>query len=107
MNPGCDGRPTPVWPARDQTRVVLVRRGVELGSWPLSGCGRVDLVAVHRLARWQLAARRVGCSILVRQPSRELVALLDLCGLVEVVGQAEGAEQPRVEEVVQGGDPVA
>jgi hypothetical protein len=56
---------------------------------------------VDFLARLRL---RTGAR-LVRAP-RELWELLDLCGLCEVVGQAEQREQPlRVEEERQLDDP--
>jgi hypothetical protein len=88
--------------------VVLVRDGVEVASWPLVGTGRPDLSVVEGLARLQLAARRLGCSIRLRSARGELPELLDLVGLgVEVGGQAEDREQVRVEEVVMPDDPVA
>ena len=60
-----------------------------------------DLRAVDFLARLRL---RTGAR-LVRAP-RELWELLDLCGLVEVLGQPEQREQPRgVEEECQLDDP--
>jgi hypothetical protein len=60
-----------------------------------------DLRTVDSLARLRL---RTGAR-LVRAP-RELWELLDLCGLVEVVGQAEQREQARrVEEERQLDDP--
>ena len=63
--------------------------------------GDVDLRVLDALARLQLAVRRSGAVLVVRG-----CALLELAGLVEVVGQAEAGEQPRgVEEVVDVGDP--
>ncbi len=99
--------------------MVLVRGGIEVASWPLTGAERPDLCAVETLARLQLAARRLGCSIRLRDTCAELSALLDLAGLADVVpaepragalevgGQAEDGEQPGVEEVVVPDDPVA
>jgi hypothetical protein len=98
--------------------VVLVRRGTELAGWPLSGWDDDGLAAVDRLARLQLAARRLGWSIELRGAGAELLELLDLAGLAEVVpegcglgvepgGEAEGREQVRVDEVVMPDDPVA
>jgi hypothetical protein len=69
-----------------------------------------DLGVVDALARLKLAARRLGCSLRVCNPSVELAELLDLVGLnldLEVVGEAEGGEQVGVEEAVERGDPVA
>jgi hypothetical protein len=96
--------------------VVLVLGDAELASWPLAGCGRPDLTVVDDLARWQLAAQRVGCSIRLRDACGELTELLDLAGLGEVLtgprlrevgGEAEGGEEGGVEEVVVPHDPVA
>jgi hypothetical protein len=97
--------------------LVLVRGDVELASW-LAQWDRADLAVVGQLARWQLAARRLGCLIRLRGACPELVELLDLVGLGELVspspglrfqtrGQAEGGEQRGVEEVVMPDDPVA
>ena len=63
-----------------------------------------DALTVDALARLQLAARRVGHELALGGASRELLELLDLCGLrgvlhVEVGGQPEEREQRvRVEE---------
>jgi hypothetical protein len=69
---------------------------------------------VDALARLQLEARRLGWSVCVQSPSRDLAELLDLVGLAEVLGlaglalepsrEAEGCEQLRVQEVVEPGD---
>ncbi|MBA2283533.1 MAG: hypothetical protein H0W25_20170 [Acidimicrobiia bacterium] len=75
----------------------------------------LDLAVVDGLARIQLEAHRLGCSIRLRQVDADLVALLDLVGLagllagrpcsaLEPVGEAEGLEQLRVEEVVEPDD---
>jgi len=58
-----------------------------------------DLTTVDRLARLALAARRLGCRLVLERASAELGALVCLLGLdevlgVEVVGQAEQGEQP-------------
>jgi hypothetical protein len=73
---------------------------------------------VDELARLQLAARRIGCSIRLRDPSRELREVLDLAGLTEVLpsaggsavemgGEPEDCEEVGVEEGVEPEDPVA
>ena len=94
--------------------VVLVRGPVELASWPLARKG-VDLGLVDEVARLQLAARRVGCSIRLRAADRRLLDLLALVGLGDVVtgtglgqvgGEAEDREEAGVEEVVVPDDPV-
>jgi hypothetical protein len=96
-------------------RVVLRRGHSEVGAWRL-GCERVDLDLVDDLARLQLMARRLGCSILLVDADAELMDLLGLTGLrdvlappsrVEVVGEPERREQGGVEEVVVTDDPVA
>ncbi|MGH3931450.1 MAG: hypothetical protein ACRDTF_15940 [Pseudonocardiaceae bacterium] len=103
-------------PRRDTyAMVVLIQGDAEVASWPLTGWGRPDLAVVDELARWQLTARRLGCSIRLRDVCGELSELLDLVGLgaamtglrFEAGGQAEGGEQVGVEEVVMPDDPVA
>ncbi|MGH3549838.1 MAG: hypothetical protein ACRDQU_17360 [Pseudonocardiaceae bacterium] len=81
------------------TVVVLVHGGVELASWPLGRTSRPDLAVVEELARLQLAARRLGCSIQLRDTCTELRELLVMLGLNEVLtglrqvsGQPEGRE---------------
>lgn len=91
--------------------MALVHGGSVVASWPLD-TQSADLVVVDGLARLQLAARRLGCSIRLQDACPELRALVDLVGLadvlrVEVVGEAEGGEQLRIQEVVQPGDPPA
>ncbi len=69
------------------------------------------LAAVDQLARMQLAARRSGCQVQLRNTARELEGLIALAGLadvlpVEVERQAEDGEQRGgVEEERQLGDP--
>ncbi len=70
--------------------VVLVCGDAEVASWPLVGWDRPDLAVVDELARWQLAARRQGCSIRLRAACVELLELLDLLGLSEVVTGTAG-----------------
>lgn len=83
--------------------------------------GRPDLSVVDELARLQLAARRLGCSIQLRHPSGPLGDLLALAGLAEVIAGSEGPERSVVEvgreaeedeevgiqKAVEPGDPVA
>ncbi len=46
---------------------------------------RVDAVTVDALARLQLAARRRGCQVKLRQPSSELRELVAFMGLRDVL----------------------
>ena len=118
MSSGRDRRPTNVLPEDVAAVVVLARDGVEVAAWPLEVHGPVDLSVVDDLARLQLAARRLGCSIRLRDPSGELTALLAFLGLAraiagstgavsQVVGEAECGEEVGVEEVVVPDNPVA
>ena len=61
--------------------VVFVAPGGEVASWPLEGDGRPDLGTVDDIARLQLAARRVGCAIHLRNVCPDLLALIELAGL--------------------------
>ena len=64
--------------------VVLTRGDAEVAIWPLPR-GRPDMGTVDQLARLQLEARRLGCSIRVRNACRELRELIELSGLDDVV----------------------
>lgn len=105
--------------------MVLVCGAVEVAVVRLADRGPTDLGLVDELARLQLAARRLDCSIRLRHARVDLSGLLDLVGLSDVVGLAdvahvadvaalrqavgetEGGEQGRVQEVVVPDDPVA
>jgi hypothetical protein len=98
-----------------EARIVLARGDAEVASWPLIRPERTGLELIDALARLQLTAQRIGCSLHVRDGWAALVELLDLAGLAELVacsgleagGKAEGREQLGVQEVVQPGDPSA
>jgi anti-anti-sigma regulatory factor len=73
---------------------------------------RADLALVDLLARLQLEARRLGGSVVLRDPCEVLRELLDLVGLAELLPletgrEAEGGIELGIEEVVQPGDPTA
>ncbi len=88
--------------------VVIGPDGVEEVRWTLPPVADPDLAAVDELARLTLAARRMGCTLELRNPCAGVLELIDLAGLrVEVVGKAEGGEQGGVEEVVMTDDSVA
>jgi hypothetical protein len=86
----------------DGSETVLGRIGVQ--------CADVELV--DALVRLQLAARRSGWRVCVRDVPDGLRCLLDLVGLAEVLRvepgrQPEVGEELRVDEVVQPGDAFA
>jgi hypothetical protein len=88
--------------------VFLGPNGVEVAGWVVAGRGAPDLSVVDRLARTQLAARRMGGHVRVLDMSTDLADLLDLVGLRrEVGGEPEGGEEVGVEEGVEFGDPIA
>ena len=79
-------------------------------------CAQLELPSagtIDGIARLQLAARRHGRRVRLENPSRSLLALIDLCGLAGVLGveagrQAEEREEPGgVEEKGELGDPTA
>ncbi len=103
---------------RNTVLVVLVHGGVEVASWRLAWGGDPNLELVDELVRLQLTARRLGCSLRLRDAGVDLWALLDFLGLAEVVagvarlrlevgGEVEDGEQVGVEEVVEPDDPLA
>jgi ABC-type transporter Mla MlaB component len=65
--------------------VVLTRDGRDVATWPLPLCGRPDMAVVDGLARLQLEARRLGCSIRLRNVCRQLAELIELSGLDDVI----------------------
>ncbi len=68
-----------------KAEVVLVHGGIEvLLGWVGSDL-RCDLDLVDRLARIQLAARRIGAAIVLRHPSTDLTELLALAGLDDLL----------------------
>ncbi|MFJ4711003.1 STAS domain-containing protein [Streptomyces sp. NPDC088785] len=78
----------------------------------VSGVTGADFDTLDALARMQLAARRAGGRIRLRDPSPRLVLLLRLTGLgealgVQPLGDAEQREPPlgEVQEAVETGDP--
>ncbi|MEU6063194.1 MULTISPECIES: STAS domain-containing protein [Streptomyces] len=89
----------------DDVRALLEVTGGGVVVCDVGGLGPPGLGAVDLLARLELAARRAGGRIRLRDPDPALHALLDLVGLrFEVEGQAEQREPPlRVEEEVEPG----
>ena len=117
MSQGVSWRPMAVLRPRTDATVVLARGDEEIATWLLRAWAPADLVVVDQLARLQLAARRLGCTVQLRDVCAELTDLLELAGLAELLGgcgelrqvgrEPEGLEQVRVEEVVMPDDPVA
>jgi hypothetical protein len=65
--------------------VVLAVGGTEMATWPLAGSTRPDLSVIDTLARFALAARRMGGDVTVRGAGPELLALIDFVGLDDVI----------------------
>ena len=96
--------------------MVLVSGDTTMVCGVLPPDGGYDLSVVDELARLQLAARRLGCSIVLRGVGVELAELLNFAGLADVLpavedgreigGKAECGKQRGVEEGMESGDPV-
>ncbi|MFF7971795.1 STAS domain-containing protein [Streptomyces sp. NPDC007905] len=91
----------------DGVRALLEATGARVVVCDVGGLGPPGLGVVDLLARLELAARRAGGRIRLRDPDPALPALLDLVGLrFQVEGQIEeGEPAPGVEEAVETGDP--
>ncbi|MGW0612894.1 STAS domain-containing protein [Streptomyces sp. NPDC002788] len=91
----------------DDVRALLQTGRAQVVVCDVGGVGPPGLATVDLLARLQLAARRAGGRIRLRDPDPALCALLDLVGLrFEVEGQVEEREPALgVEEAVETGDP--
>jgi ABC-type transporter Mla MlaB component len=68
-----------------QLRSILAMRPAEVVTCDVRRLTNPDLVTIHRLARLQLTARRLGRSIHLCNARRELIELLELAGLQEAV----------------------
>ena len=60
--------------------------GATILEWDLRGVP-ADAVAVDALARLQLAVRRHGCEVRLRNASPALLDLVELMGLTDVLGE--------------------
>ncbi|MFB6643823.1 STAS domain-containing protein [Streptomyces chartreusis] len=91
----------------DAVQARLEAGGARVVVCDVGGLGPPGLGVVDLLARLQLAARRAGGRIRLRDPDPALHALLDLVGLrFEVEGQTEEREPALgVEEEVEPGEP--
>jgi hypothetical protein len=72
-------------PTEKITYVVVMQGDSEVASWPLPGMPRPDMAVIDELARLQLAARRAGCEIRLRDARGFLWQLIHLAGLADVV----------------------
>ena len=63
-----------------------------------AGLTNPDLTTIDALARLRLAARRRGCSFQLRNPSEQLLDLLQLVGLTYVLEQRSAFKPPRQPE---------
>ncbi|MEU6479489.1 STAS domain-containing protein [Streptomyces sp. NPDC047017] len=90
-----------------QVRSLLGAAGGKVVVCDVGGLGPPGLGTVDLLARLQLAARRSGGRVRLRDPDPALPALLALAGLAfETEGQPEQREPALgVQEAVEPGDP--
>ncbi|MGW3725695.1 STAS domain-containing protein [Streptomyces sp. NPDC000851] len=91
----------------DDVRALLQATEAAVVVCDVGGLGPPGLAVVDLLARLELAAKRAGGRIRLRDPDPALHALLDLVGLrFEMEGQPEQREPALgVEETVEPGDP--
>jgi ABC-type transporter Mla MlaB component len=68
----------------DRVCALLSASDAEVAGCDVTGV-EPDAVTVDALARLQLAARRHGCQVRLRNPSRELLELVRFMGLSEVL----------------------
>ena len=68
----------------DRVCALLSEGGAEVARCDVSGVD-VDAVTVDALARLQVAARRHGCQVRLRNASRELLELVTFMGLGDVL----------------------
>ena len=68
--------------------VLLAQPGIQVAFCDCSQVGEVDAVIVDALARLQLAARRRGCEVRLRNVSPELRELVAFMGLIAVLPES-------------------
>ncbi|MBA2949005.1 STAS domain-containing protein [Streptomyces himalayensis] len=88
-------------------RAQLLATGADVVVCDAAALATPGLAAVDLLARLELAARRAGGRIRIRNPTPRLRELLQLAGLrLEMERHPEQREPPRrVQEAVEPGDP--
>ncbi len=64
---------------------VLAGRDIEVVICDTRGLAQADAVAVDALARLQLTAMRLGCTVVLRNASGELRDLIELAGLTQAL----------------------
>lgn len=64
---------------------MLVSAELVLATWDVECDGRPALALIDELARLQLAARRLGWSIQVRDAEPAITDMIELAGLSEVL----------------------
>jgi ABC-type transporter Mla MlaB component len=69
---------------RDRVCGLLTQNRADVAHCDVTGV-RADAVAVDALARLQLAARRRGCQVRLRNASDELLELVAFMGLTDVL----------------------
>ena len=72
-------------PLHRVARVVLVNGDEVLAEWDVRCDGRPALALLDELARLQLAARRLGLAIAVRDADTRLADVIALAGLSDVL----------------------
>ncbi|WP_330338172.1 STAS domain-containing protein [Streptomyces sp. NBC_00557] len=91
----------------ERVRLLLARGRSRVVVCDVGGLGPPGLAVVDLLARLELAARRAGGRIRLRDPGPALAALLDLVGLRFQMERQPEQREPAlgVEEAVETGDP--
>jgi ABC-type transporter Mla MlaB component len=77
----------------DRVCTLLEGSGADVAICDASGVD-VDAVTIDALARLQLAARRQGCRVRLRNASMDLLELVDFMGLTDVLPDRETERSP-------------
>jgi hypothetical protein len=99
------GRPTHTMDARKQSKLAFDTVVFDAARLP------PDAETIDRLARLQVAARRIGVELVLRNPSVPLCELIAFAGLAEVLRvevkreTEEREERGRIEEECELDDP--
>ena len=71
---------------RPRARVEIVGHGRAVELPPIDAAGPCDLALVDNLLRFELAARRLGWEVRLRDVAEDLGELFDLVGLTSRLG---------------------